>query len=121
MTTFSDTRDASATSHLGLGRVRTRCKGGAVSAAAGYVATFIVDAVRHTPSDDSVVFGLEIGFVGVAVLCSLIAAMVWIIACHVDHSLSLMVLSARAREQIEDRVRLAEPGRRGDHKGPIPR
>ena len=104
MCTFSGMHGDIERDSLGLGCLRARCTAGAVLGAAGYVSTFITDLARHTPSDDSVVLGLEIGFAAAAILCALVATVAWVMTCHTGHSMSLMALGGRARSQIEDRA-----------------
>jgi hypothetical protein len=65
-----------------LDSLRRRCLLGTISAGAGYVVTFITDIVRSTPSDDTIIIGLEMAFLASGLLAGIIAAIAWALDEH---------------------------------------
>lgn len=61
-------------------RLRRRGKLTTGIGSAGYIATFIVDIVRNTPHDDSIVNGVERAFGFIAIAGFLTALAVWTLA-----------------------------------------
>lgn len=57
--------------------VRRRCTAGLIAGGAVYAAAFTIDIVRHTPSDDSIVMGLEILAAAAMAVCLLITVLLW--------------------------------------------
>lgn len=92
---------------------------GAVISGVGYCTTFVVDIVRSTPSDDSIVFGVEVACAATAVLCALVVMMTWLLTKHSNYLASVWTLTERARKQIEHEAAVEAAGGYGNNTIPI--
>lgn len=95
-----------------LKRIRRRGKLGAVVGMIGYLTTFITDIARADTNDDSIITGLEIGFVVIAVAGALMAGIQWLLTQHAALLRSEWVLAGRAQAQIDSYAASLQPDSR---------
>lgn len=79
-----------------LGKLRRRCTGGAIGASCAYLAVIATTVVRPSALSLGQIMSLEFGLFGLALLCALVALVIWALTENTAFALSVFRAASTA-------------------------